>query len=32
MKNQFNLKIVLLSLISITALYSCSDLELEATD
>jgi len=32
MKKQFNLKIVLLSLISITALYSCSDLELEATD
>jgi len=32
MKKQFNIKIVLLSLISITALYSCSDLELEATD
>ena len=32
MKKQFNLKIVLLSLISITALYSCSNLELEATD
>ena len=32
MKKQFNLKIVLLSLISMTALYSCSDLELEATD
>ena len=32
MKKQFNLKIVLLSLISMTALYSCSNLELEATD
>lgn len=32
MKKQFNLKIVVLSLISIVALQSCSDLELEATD
>ena len=32
MKKQFNLNIVILSLISIVALQSCSDLELEATD
>ena len=32
MKKQFNLNIVILSLFSIVALQSCSDLELEATD
>ena len=32
MKKQFNINIALLLLISVTAFYSCSDLELEATD